>query len=48
MKRWAAIAIVVLIALASIGMRSWLSRDNSITASGTLEARNVNVGSKVG
>lgn len=48
MKRWAAIAIVVGVALASIGMRSWFSRDSTITASGTLEARNVNVGSKVG
>lgn len=48
MKRWAAIAVVVGIGLASIGMHSWFSRDNTITASGTLEARNVNIGSKVG
>jgi HlyD family secretion protein len=48
MKRWAAIVAVVLVAAASIGMRSLFSRDDSLTASGTLEARNISVGSKVG
>lgn len=48
MKRWLAPAIIVVLALATIGMKSWWKRDDSITASGTLEARNVNVGSKVG
>ena len=48
MKRWAAIAIVLGIALTSLGMKSWFGRDDSLTASGTLEARDINVGSKVG
>lgn len=48
MKRWAAIVIVLGIALTTLGMKSWFGRDNSLTASGTLEARNINVGSKVG
>jgi len=48
MKRWAPIVIVLVAALATLGMRSWFTRDNTLTASGTLEARNVNVGSKVG
>src|SRR4051812_3445880 len=48
MKRWAAIIIVLGIAAGTLGMRSWFSRNNALTASGTLEARNVSVGSKVG
>lgn len=48
MKRWAPIPILVIAALAMLGMRSWFSRDNTLTASGTLEARDVNIGSKVG
>jgi HlyD family secretion protein len=48
MKRWLGPAIIVVVVLATIGTRSWWKRDDSITASGTLEARNVNVGSKVG
>jgi HlyD family secretion protein len=41
------IVLVVVVAV-SISARSWFHRDNSLTASGTLEARNVSVGSKVG
>lgn len=48
MKRWLPIVAIVAVALATLGMRSWFKRDNTLTASGTLEARNVNVGSKVG
>src|SRR5690349_415820 len=48
MKRWAAIIVVVVVVVATIGVRSFWKKDNTITASGTLEARNVNVGSKVG
>lgn len=48
MKRWLPIVAIVAVALVTLGMRSWFKRDNTLTASGTLEARNVNVGSKVG
>lgn len=48
MKRWAPLVVIVAVALATIGTRSWWKRDDAITASGTLEARNINVGSKVG
>lgn len=48
MKRWAAVIVVLGIALATLGMKSWFGREDSLTASGTLEARNINVGSKVG
>lgn len=48
MKRWLAPVIIVVLALATIGTKSWWKREDAITASGTLEARNVNVGSKVG
>ena len=48
MKRWLPIVLVMAAALATLGMRSWFKRDNTLTASGTLEARDVNVGSKVG
>jgi len=48
MKRWAALIVVVVVVIATIGVRSFWKKDNTITASGTLEARNVNVGSKVG
>jgi len=48
MKRWAALVVVVVVVIATIGVRSFWKKDNTITASGTLEARNVNVGSKVG
>ncbi len=43
------IAVLIIVAVAvGIGARSWLQRDPSVTASGTLEARNITVGSKVG
>jgi multidrug resistance efflux pump len=42
------VPVVLVILAVSIGARSWFHRDNSLTASGTLEARNVSVGSKVG
>src|SRR5262245_20844440 len=49
MNRKILIAIVlVIVAAAGIGARSFFKRDNTLTASGTLEARNVSVGSKVG
>lgn len=48
MKRWLPIVVIVVVALATLGMRSWFKRDSTLTASGTLEARDVNVGSKVG
>ncbi|HUS20131.1 MAG TPA: efflux RND transporter periplasmic adaptor subunit [Terriglobales bacterium] len=49
MKAKVFIAIIIVAAIAlGIGARSWLKRDNSVTASGTLEARNITVGSKVG
>ncbi|MBV9072992.1 MAG: HlyD family efflux transporter periplasmic adaptor subunit [Acidobacteria bacterium] len=48
MKRWLIIAAIATAALVTLGMRSWFKRDTTLTASGTLEARNVNVGSKVG
>ena len=48
MNRKVLIPIVIVAALAALGARSFFSRDNSLTASGTLEARNVSVGSKVG
>jgi ABC exporter DevB family membrane fusion protein len=49
MKRTIAlIAVIVAIALATLGMRSWFKRSDALTASGTLEARNILVGSKVG
>lgn len=48
MKRWLPIVVVLVVAGATLGMRSWFKRDNTLTASGTLEARDVNVGSKVG
>lgn len=41
--------MLVLVAIAAaLGGRAWLNRDHSVTASGTLEARNITVGSKVG
>ena len=42
------IIIIVLAVAAGFGARSWFKRDPSVTASGTLEARNITVGSKVG
>ncbi|PYY07058.1 MAG: hypothetical protein DMG64_00060, partial [Acidobacteria bacterium] len=48
MKRWVAIVVVLVVVIATIGVRSWWKKDDTITASGTLEARNVSVGSKVG
>jgi multidrug resistance efflux pump len=39
---------IVVVAVLAIGARSLFKRDSSLTASGTLEARNVSVGSKVG
>src|SRR5205085_4120210 len=41
--------IVIAAAIAFfLGARSWLGSDESVRASGTLEARNISVGSKVG
>ncbi|PYY01871.1 MAG: hypothetical protein DMG63_02240 [Acidobacteria bacterium] len=48
MKRWVAIVVVLVVVIATIGVRSWWKKGDTITASGTLEARNVSVGSKVG
>ncbi len=48
MNRKALIPIVLVIAVVAIGARSFLKRDSALTASGTLEARNVSVGSKIG
>ena len=49
MKAKFIIPVIVIAAIAlGIGARSWLQRDPSATASGTLEARNITVGSKVG
>jgi HlyD family secretion protein len=50
MKRKAVLIPLIVIAVAlMLGIHSWFSRDDSpVTASGTLEARNINVGSKVG
>ena len=48
MNRKVLIPIVIAVALAALGARSFFKRDTSLTASGTLEARNVSVGSKVG
>jgi multidrug resistance efflux pump len=39
---------IVLCAATAIGARSFFRRENALTASGTLEARNITVGSKVG
>ena len=46
MKRWVAIVVVLVVVIATIGVRSWWKKDDTITASGTLEARNVSVGFK--
>jgi multidrug resistance efflux pump len=48
MSRKVLIPIVLAVALAALGARSLFKRDTALTASGTLEARNVSVGSKVG
>src|SRR5262249_13180885 len=48
MKRWAPLVVVVVVVSAAIRVRSFRQEGNTIPASGTLEARNVNVGSKVG
>ena len=49
MKAKVLIAILILAAIGVVfGARTWLRRDDSVTASGTLEARNITVGSKVG
>lgn len=49
MKAKVLIPVFVSVALAlSIGGCNWFQRDTSLTASGTLEARNITVGSKVG
>src|SRR5438876_11374203 len=43
------IPILIAVVLVSIGARTWWSRGNdSLSASGTLESRNISVGSKVG
>jgi len=43
------IPILIAVVLVSIGARTWWSRGkDSLAASGTLEARNISVGSKVG
>jgi membrane fusion protein YbhG len=45
---WILVALIVLLG-AAFAARSWLSRNHEgLEASGTLEARNINVGSKVG
>lgn len=48
MKRKVVIPVILVAALAALGARSLFNRDPTLTASGTLEARNVSVGSKVG
>ncbi|HKF23908.1 MAG TPA: efflux RND transporter periplasmic adaptor subunit [Candidatus Angelobacter sp.] len=49
MNRKILMAIVLVVAAAAaIGARSFFKRDNALAASGTLEARNVSVGSKIG
>src|SRR5256885_269607 len=49
MKKKVFIPILVAVVLVSIGARTWWTRgDNALAASGTLEARNISVGSKVG
>lgn len=48
MNRKVLIPVVLVVALAALGARSFFKRDTSLTASGTLEARNVSVGSKIG
>ena len=49
MKKKVFIPILVAVVLVSIGARTWWNRgDNALAASGTLEARNISVGSKVG
>src|SRR5437764_12441757 len=48
MKRWVAIVVVLVVVIATIGVRSWWKKGDTITASGTLQARNGSVGSKVG
>jgi multidrug resistance efflux pump len=48
MNRKILIPVVLVIAAAALGARSFFARDSALTASGTLEARNVSVGSKVG
>jgi len=42
------ITLVVVAVAAGFSVRAWFQRDHSLTASGTLEARNITVGSKVG
>jgi membrane fusion protein YbhG len=49
MKKKVFIPILIAVVLVSIGARTWWSRGkDSLAASGTLEARNISVGSKVG
>jgi HlyD family secretion protein len=49
MKKKVFIPILIAVALVSIGARTWWHRgSDALTASGTLEARNISVGSKVG
>jgi HlyD family secretion protein len=49
MNRKILIAVVlVVVAAAGLGARSFFKRDTALSASGTLEARNVSVGSKIG
>ena len=49
MKKKVFIPILIAVVLASIGARTWWNRGKEgLSASGTLEARNISVGSKVG
>jgi multidrug resistance efflux pump len=48
MKRKVLIPIIIAVAVAALGARSFFKRETTLSASGTLEARNVSVGSKIG
>src|SRR5436305_2071717 len=48
MNRKIIIPAILIIVAVTLGARSWFTRSTAVEASGTLEARNVNVGSKVG
>ena len=48
MSRKIVISIIAVAFAIFLGARSWLASDPTLRASGTLEARNISVGSKVG
>ena len=50
MKRKLLISVVVIAAIATVGTfsMSWFHRDTALRGSGTVEARNIRVGSKIG